>query len=102
MDRELQFDGFQWDEGNRGKCSTHGVCLAEIESLFRGVPGVYDDPDHSEQEPRFRAIGQTDMGRYVFVVFTIREEDGRTFIRPISARYMHEKEIQHYERQKTP
>ena len=67
MDRELEFDGFQWDEGNRGKCGAHGVSLAEIESLFRGVPGVYDDPDHSEQEPRLRAIEQTHVGRYVFV-----------------------------------
>lgn len=102
MDRELEFDGFQWDEGNREKCVAHGVSLAEIESLFRGVPGVYDDPDHSEQEPRLRAIGQTDSGRYVFVAFTIRQEAGKTLIRPITARYMHEREIRHYERQKTP
>jgi hypothetical protein len=54
MDVELEFDGFQWDDGNREKCRRHGVSLAEIESLFGGSPGVYDDPDHSEQE-RHRA-----------------------------------------------
>jgi uncharacterized protein len=101
MNGDLEFDGFQWDEGNREKCLRHGVSLAEIESLFDGSPGVYDDPGHSEEEPRLRAIGRTSTGRYVFVAFTVRERYGRTLIRPISARYMHGKEIRHYERQKT-
>jgi uncharacterized DUF497 family protein len=100
MDVELEFDGFQWDDGNREKCRRHGVSLAEIESLFGGSPGVYDDPDHSEQERRLRAIGPTSAGRYMLVAFTVREQHGRTLIRPISARYMHAKEIQHYERRK--
>lgn len=65
------------------------------------APGVYDDPDHSEQERRLRAIGPTSAGRYMLVAFTVREQHGRTLIRPISARYMHGKEIQHYERRKT-
>lgn len=98
MDRELEFDGFQWDEGNREKCRKHGVSLAEIESVFAGTPGVHGDPDHSAGERRLRAIGPTATGRYVFVVFTVREARGKTLIRPISARYMHETEIQHYER----
>lgn len=35
----------------------------------------------------------------MFLVFTIRERHGERFIRPISARYMHQKEIEHYERE---
>jgi uncharacterized protein len=34
----------------------------------------------------------------MFVAFTFRERDGATFIRPISARYMHKKEIEAYEK----
>jgi uncharacterized DUF497 family protein len=47
-----------------------------------------------------RAIGKTAAGRYVFVVFMLREIAGSTKLRPISARYMHQKEIIHYESQK--
>lgn len=46
-----------------------------------------------------RAIGKTSAGRYVFLVFVIREVDGSRKLRPISARYMHLKEIRHYEQQ---
>ena len=65
MGVELEFDGFQWDDGNREKCRRHGVSLAEIESLFGGSPGVYDDPDHSEQERRLRAIGRVPVSRQI-------------------------------------
>lgn len=44
-----------------------------------------------------RAIGKTEAGRYVFLVFMLRESDGVVKLRPISARYMHQKEVQHYE-----
>jgi len=46
-----------------------------------------------------RAIGKTAAGRYVFVVFMLRQVEGLPRLRPISARYMHQKEIDHYERQ---
>lgn len=38
-------------------------------------------------------------GRYIFAVFTLRHKGSKLLIRPISARYMHQKEIDHYERQ---
>lgn len=38
--------------------------------------------------------------RYVFLVFMFRKIGGQTKLRPISARFMHQKEIDHYE-QKT-
>ena len=53
--------------------------------------------EHSLSEERPRAIGKTGEGRYVFLVFTIRERNNERFIRPISARYMHGKEVAHYE-----
>ena len=88
-------------ETGRNAAST-AFPLAEIEGLFGGSPGVYDEAGHSGQERRFRAIGPTNTGRYLFVAFTVREVRGRTVIRPISARYMHDKEVRHYEQRKAP
>ena len=89
--------GFDWDEGNRGKCRKHGVSIREIEAVFHAAPGVYADPDHSLEEQRLRAIGRTVRGRTVLVVFTLRTIGGQAFIRPISARYMHAREVMRYE-----
>lgn len=88
-------DGFDWDDGNRTKCAKHGVSVAVIETLFSRPIAI--EPDPSEREQRFRAVGRTAAGRPVFVVFTLRERSGKRFIRPVSARFMHEKEILAYE-----
>ena len=93
-------DGFDWTEGNFEKCQKHGVSIDEIESFFSSDPDVYADPAHSINEQRLRAIGRTSSGRALFVAFTLRMDGGLQLIRPISARYMHQKESQHYERQK--
>jgi uncharacterized protein len=87
--------GFDWDRGNWPKCGKHGVSQEEIEEVFEGTPAVMTDP-HPD-EPRMRGIGKTRSGRYVFLVFMLRTTHGRTLIRPISARYMHQKEISLYE-----
>ncbi len=87
--------GFDWDEGNWPKCGKHGVSREDIEQVLLGTPSVMPDPN--ADEPRMRAIGKTLMGRYVFLVFMLRKIDGQTVLRPISARYMHQKEIDHYE-----
>jgi hypothetical protein len=55
--------------------------------------------EHSPGEERLKAIGKRREGRYIFLVFTIRERNGDRFIRPISARCMHRKEVAHYEKQ---
>ena len=89
--------GFEWDSGNRKKCLAHGVSIAEIEDLFTRPVMVLPDPAHSQSETRLRAIGKTTEGRGVFLVFTIRKMGRKRLIRPISARYMHAKEIRHYE-----
>lgn len=90
--------GFDWDDGNLAKCQKHGVTIADIESVFIGAPSIGPDIAHSTMETRFLAIGRAASGRHVFLAFTWRERDGAPFIRPISARYMHAKEVQHYER----
>jgi len=94
---DLSVAGFDWDRGNLEKCRRHG---ADIEAMFRRILWVTPDPSHSTRESRFRAIGMDLTGRYVFVAFTLRNVTSGLSIRPISARYMHKKEILHYEKQK--
>jgi uncharacterized protein len=94
----MKIAGFDWDEANSGKCLKHGVSLAEIEALFDGPVMVLPDDDHSTAERRLRAIAKSAIGRHVFLVFTIRNRDGKPYIRPISARYMHKQEVQAYEK----
>jgi uncharacterized DUF497 family protein len=91
--------GFDWDEGNRAKCLKHGVSIAEIEALLRSEPHVAPDPRHSAAEDRFIAVGRNAQGRALFVAFTFRTRDGKRLIRPVSARYMHRKEVASYEAQ---
>ena len=91
--------GFEWNAANRDKCQKHGVSVAAIESLFQRPIAVFPDPAHSLGKTRFKAIGKTDEGRCVLIVFTLRARAGETFIRPISARYMHAKEVKYYEKE---
>lgn len=94
----LIFDRFDWDEGNSTKISKkHGIDIEAIEALFHANPLVLDDPRHSGLERRFLAVGQTSAGRWLLVAFTLRFRQDVKLIRPISARYMHAKEISRYE-----
>ena len=95
----MQADGFDWDQGNRAKCEKHGLSTSIIEGLFTRPLAILPDAGHSQRERRFRAIGRTDKGRGVFIVFTFRREGDEMLIRPISARYMHRKEIDAYEKE---
>ncbi len=89
--------GFDWDEGNKAKCQKHGVSLSEIEAVFGNSHHIAPDMAHSAAETRFLAIGKGIALRAIFVAFTLREFGGETLIRPISARYMHQEEIDHYD-----
>jgi len=89
--------GFDWDDGNLEKCQKHGVSVADIESLFQRPIAVSPDPTHSKGEERLKAIGKNDKGRHILIVFTLRRRKDETLIRPISARYMRQKEVDYYE-----
>jgi uncharacterized DUF497 family protein len=93
----LAADGFDWDDGNRAKCGKHGVAIDEIEALFHSAVLVAPDPKHSGKETRFIAIGRNEEGRPMFVAFTFRDQGGLRLVRPVSARYMHAKEVASYE-----
>lgn len=92
-------NGFDWDKGNRAKCAKHGLTVSAIESLFARPLAILPDASHSQSERRFRAIGRTEKGRGVFIVFTLRRKGEEVLIRPISARYMHKKETETYEKE---
>ena len=98
----MRVSGFDWDDGNRSKCQKHGVSVAEIEALFENNPLVAPDLKHSVAEDRLIAIGRTNAGRPLFVAFALRPMNKRQFIRPVSARYMHAKEVAAYEEESAP
>lgn len=89
-------EGFEWDTGNAPKVwERHRVSPGEAEQVFFNLPLVaVADARHSGTEPRFLALGQTDAGRRLLVVFTFR---GR-LVRVISARDMSRRERKEYER----
>lgn len=91
--------GFDWDAGNaRKNLDGHGVSQAEAEQLFFNEPLVMADARHSDEEPRYHALGETDQGRRLHVTFTLRRQG--TLVRVISARDMHRKERSVYEQAK--
>ena len=87
--------GFEWDEGNLLKnWEKHKVSAMECEQVFFNRPLVaLPDDQHSIDEPRFYALGQSDSGRHLFIAFTVRKKH----IRVISARDMNRKEKKGYE-----
>ena len=93
-------DGFDWDEGNFKKCRQHGLNIEQVESVFYGNPLLRINLRHNSLEKRLYAIGLTHEGRYAYVVFTFRQKGAYRLIRPISARYMHKKEIAYYEKER--
>jgi len=88
--------GFEWDDANFFKnWEKHKVTAPECEQIFFNQPLIAaKDEKHSRKESRYYALGHTQFGRHLFVVFTIRKDR----IRVISARDMSRKERKVYER----
>jgi hypothetical protein len=95
IDRLRACTGFQWDAGNREKnWIKHRVTEGECERVFFNQPLIAaSDKKHSQSEERFFALGQTNQGRLLFVVYAIRGKR----IRVISARDMNKAEREVYE-----
>ena len=87
--------GFDWDDGNVYKNKDkHGLDYWIIEEIFFNNPlFIHQDIKHSIQECRCYALGSSDNGEKLFVVFTLRGQK----IRVISARLMNKKERAIYE-----
>jgi uncharacterized protein len=86
---------FDWDGGNAEKnWLRHRVSQAASEQVFFNRPLVVAEDDlHSGTEPRHLALGQTDAGRLLFVVYTLRGDK----VRIISVRDMTRRERREYE-----
>jgi len=95
---KIQTLGFDWDFGNRQKCSKHGLRHKEIEEFFQQSDlFVIPDIHHSQSEGRYIAYGPSPKGRPMLVAFTFRIQNAETLSRSISARHMHKKEAKEYE-----
>ena len=94
LERMRQCEGFEWDEGNSTKnWKKHRVSDGECEQIFFNRPLVAaPDDQHSEEEERIHVLGQTDAGRELSLVCTLRTKR----IRVISARDMKKKEREVY------
>ncbi len=80
-------EGFEWDKGNINKnWISHEVLFSETEEVFFNKPlKIMMDFKHStDSEKRYQAIGVTNEGRLLCLIFTIRSHR----IRVISARDM--------------
>lgn len=97
FDKLKQALGFEWDQGNLEKnWLKHNVSPLECEQVFFNKPLIVaPDEKHSVLEQRYYLLGQTDSGRRLFLVFTMRARK----IRIISARNMSKKECVIYESQ---
>jgi uncharacterized protein len=95
MDGGIEGTEFEWDAGNAEKnWLRHQVSQSECEQVFFNLPFVVSEDDlHSRDELRYYALGRTDAGRLLFVVYTLRGER----VRIISARDMTRRERKEYE-----
>lgn len=89
-----RLEGFEWDAGNSAKnWLRHEVQQGEAEQALLNTPLVVNiTSEHRVTEPRFIALGHTDAGRLLTVVFTNRG----TSVRVISAPPMSRKERKVY------
>jgi len=83
MPREsLELKQFEWDHFNADKIrQKHKVEPRECEEVFFNYPLVAPDVSHSTIEKRYSALGKTNTGRLLYIIFT--ERKGK--IRVISA-----------------
>ncbi len=77
---------FDWDEGNEGKNLKHGVADWEIEEALTD-PGIVRLNRHVvDGEERFAVLGRAEgSGRYLKIIYTVRNRGRARAVRPISA-----------------
>ena len=88
---------FEWDEANKNKIwLKHKVSTGECEEAF-STEYLFKQPDelHSHKESRHILISKTKKARFLFIVYTLRKNK----VRVVSARGMHKKEQDFYEKE---
>ena len=70
---------FEWDEDkSKRNVRKHGVTFEEAKTVFNDPFEItIDDPDHSDDEDRYLAIGISLKGRLLVVWYTERNENIR-------------------------
>jgi uncharacterized protein len=86
---------FEWNANKAAaNLKKHGVAFEEAATVFAdGLACIFDDDEHSQDEPREIIIGHSEKNRLVLVSFTERSDR----IRIISARRATKKERRDYE-----
>jgi uncharacterized DUF497 family protein len=83
--------GFDWDLHNVGHVVRHGVQPAEVEEAVERAHVIIPAKDmHGEN--RWKLFGRSAAGRYLVVVFTIRDDR----LRPVTAHTMNQRERRIY------
>ena len=67
MGRKLTFE---WDDYNLNHIARHGVSREEFEDTFRHP--MVEEVISSGREDRVTAMARTSLGRYLFLVYTMR------------------------------
>ena len=84
---------FEWDEGNLSHIQQHGVCDYEVEDAI-----LFDEPVYYRgKENKYYVFGITNEGRYLFIVFAVKDKG---IIRAITARNMTRAERKLYNKRK--
>jgi len=85
---------FEWDDANEEHLGAHGIDPEEVEEVFEDIVvrrrGGTDSPD------RFRVLGRTSAGRYLAVVYQLKQG---SVVRPITGWDMRPHERTLYDRQ---
>jgi uncharacterized protein len=94
----MKIDGFIWLEQFLEKVAVkHAMTVEEVQQVFWNRPDIRQmERGKLPGENVYRALGQTNEGRYVMVIFIYKPQLRRALI--ISARDMDEKEHKSYGR----
>ncbi len=91
---------FEWDDAKAAaNLKKHGVGFDEALSVFADLLArIFDDPDHSDEEPREIIVGFSAKPRLLVVGFTERSGS----VRLIHARRATKSEREHHEENTQP
>ncbi|MBI1928076.1 BrnT family toxin [Candidatus Poribacteria bacterium] len=85
---------FDWDDENEDHIARHRITPEEVEQCFFNSHIQTPKPNFPS---RYYLYGQTDGGRYLFIVFDMI---GNGIARPVTAKPMRQKERRFYQRHK--
>ena len=89
----MRIHSFDWDEKNENHIAEHGVAIFEVEeAILLGKPFY-----QRTREDKYIAYAVTGEGRYLFIVFVIKDSSR---IKVISTRDMNEREKCYYKKRK--